>query len=70
MNLRASDDDAETREAHAGLVSPTALLADLPTSLAPAGDELDPESAAAHAAQQPPPYLQPPPPAGDGSVTR
>jgi regulator of protease activity HflC (stomatin/prohibitin superfamily) len=70
MNLRASDDDAETREAHAGLVSPTAMLADLPTSVAPAGDELDPESAAAHAAQQPPPYLQPPPPAGDGSVTR
>jgi regulator of protease activity HflC (stomatin/prohibitin superfamily) len=70
MNLRASDDDAETREAHAGLISPTAMLADLPTSVAPAGDELDPESAAAHAAQQPPPYLQPPPPAGDGSVTR
>jgi hypothetical protein len=70
MNLRASDDDAETREAHAGLISPTAMLADLPTSVAPAGDDLDPESAAAHAAQQPPPYLQPPPPAGDGSVTR
>jgi regulator of protease activity HflC (stomatin/prohibitin superfamily) len=70
MNLRASDDDAETREAHAGLISPTAMLANLPTSVAPAGDELDPESAAAHAAQQPPPYLQPPPPAGDGSVTR
>jgi regulator of protease activity HflC (stomatin/prohibitin superfamily) len=70
MNLRASDADAETREAHAGLISPTAMLADLPTSVAPAGDELDPESAAAHAAQQPPPYLQPPPPAGDGSVTR
>ena len=70
MNLRASDDDAETREAHAGLISPTAMLAGLPTSVAPAGDELDPESAAAHAAQQPPPYLQPPPPAGDGSVTR
>jgi regulator of protease activity HflC (stomatin/prohibitin superfamily) len=70
MNLRASDDDAETREAHSGLVSPTAMLADLPTSVAPAGDELDPETAAAHAAQQPPPYLQPPPPAGDGSVTR
>ena len=61
MNLRASDDDMETREAHTGLISPGALVTGTPASVPRAGEDVDPDSAAAHA-QQPPPYLQPPPP--------
>jgi regulator of protease activity HflC (stomatin/prohibitin superfamily) len=65
MNLRASDSDSETQQAHTGLVPPSVRMTDLPASMARAGEELDPDSAAAHA-QQPPPYLQQPPPSGEG----
>jgi regulator of protease activity HflC (stomatin/prohibitin superfamily) len=68
MNLRASDDDAETREAHTGLVPPNLRMTEIPAPMARPDEEFDPDSAAAHAAQQPPPYLQPPPPAGEGGV--
>jgi regulator of protease activity HflC (stomatin/prohibitin superfamily) len=67
MNLRASDDDMETRQAHPGMVPPSVLRTDMPASVARAGDEIDPDSAAAHA-QQPPPYLQQPPPPGEGGA--
>ena len=67
MNLRASDDDMETRQAHTGMVPPSVLRTDMPASVARAGDEIDPDSAAAHA-QQPPPYLQQPPPPGEGGA--
>ena len=63
LNLRASDDDAETREAHTGLVPPNLRMTEMPAPMA-RPEEFDPDSAAAHAAQQPPPYLQPPPPPG------
>jgi hypothetical protein len=64
MNLRASDDDAETREAHTGLVPPNLRMTEIPAPIARPDEEFDPDAAAAHAAQQPPPYLQPPPPSG------
>jgi len=64
MNLRASDDDDETREAHTGLVPPNLRRTEMPAPMARADEEFDPDSAAAHAAQQPPPYLQPPPASG------
>ena len=67
MNLRASDDDLETREAHTGMIPPSVLRTDTPASVARAGEEIDPDSAAAHA-QQPPPYLQQPPPPGEGGA--
>ena len=63
MNLRASDDDLETREAHTGLVSPNLRMTEMPPSTA-RPEEAASDSAAAHAAQQPPPYMQPPPPSG------
>jgi regulator of protease activity HflC (stomatin/prohibitin superfamily) len=64
MNLRASDEDAETREAHTGLVPPNLRMTDIPAPIARPDEEFDPDAAAAHAAQQPPPYLQPPPASG------